>query len=318
MKIAIVTLGRIGDMILTTPAFSAIKRKFPSAELYVIAGRKNYSVLAGNPHVNAVITFDKSLLGFMRMLYFLSKHHFDYWIVPKDHKSHESQLLAKFARADVKIGFNYENHNAFTHTIPSDNENATLHFTERIFNSLAFLDIPLPQSLRPELYLSDTAQAKARNFYSALPAKHNLLLNLSATSSIRIYSAENWERVLSSLDADRFNIVLTFMPSEVKIADSLIAKFPQIVIGETRSLGDYFALIKYCDCLITPDTSAVHVASAFEKNTIALFTDHERNTNSFRPTNPNATLLVEPGVSSTINGISPKRISAEIKRIFAL
>lgn len=316
MKIAIVTLGRIGDMILTTPAFSAIKRKFPSAELYVIAGTSNCGVLAGNPHVNAVIPFDKSPLGLLRMLYFLAKHHFDYWIAPKDHKSRESQLLAKFARADVKIGFNFENHNAFTHTIPSDNENVALRFTERVFNSLAFLDIPLPKSLRPELYLSDTAQVKARNFYSALPAKHNLLLNLSASSSIRIYSAENWEAVLSSLDADKFNIILTFMPSEVKIADYLIAKFPQIVIGKTHSLEDYFALIKFCDCLITPDTSAVHVASAFEKNTVALFTDSERNTNSFRPTNPNAVMLVAKG-SSDINPIPPENISAKVNEMLA-
>ena len=53
---------RIGDMIMATPLIRAIARGHPTIELDVLASPSNAVVLAGNPHVRRVMTFDRRRL----------------------------------------------------------------------------------------------------------------------------------------------------------------------------------------------------------------------------------------------------------------
>lgn len=314
MRIAFIQLGRVGDMILCTPAFSAIKSKFPDAELYVIAGAGNYSVLDNNPYIDKVIPYRKSLSGIFSILSFLLFNKFDYWIDAKDHKSGDSQLLAKLARAKVKIGYNHNSNTPFHHSVPSNIQNKDLHFTERIFNALKFLGISSPEIIpKPELFISDELSHKAKYFYSSLSRKQNLLINLSATSETRIYSAENWTKVIAAIDINKYNIILSFMPSEQRIAQDLKQIFPTIIFANSHSIAEFIALIKHCDVLISPDTSAVHIAAAFEKRLIALFNDYPDNYAKFRTVNPNATIIMPSGTTNT-NQIPPELIINEIEK----
>lgn len=314
MRIAFIQLGRVGDMILCTPAFSAIKSKFPQAKLYVIAGAGNHSVLDNNPHIDKVIPYRKSLGGILRMLSFLLLNRFDYWIDAKDHKSGESQLLAKLARAKVKIGYNHNSHSTFHHSVPSNIQNKELHFTERVFNALKYLGISSPNIIpKPELFISDKFSNKAKNFYSALSPKENLLINLSATSDTRIYSAENWTKVIAAIDRNKYNIILSFMPNEQRIAQDLKQIFPAIIFANSHSIEEFIALIKHCDLLISPDTSAVHIAAAFDKKLVALFNDYPENYAKFRTVNPNASIIMPSGTTN-INQIPPELIINEIEK----
>ncbi len=314
MKIAFIQLGRVGDMILCTPAFSAIKSKYPYAELCVIAGAGNYSVLKNNPYIDKVIPYRKSLGGIMRMLSFLLSNRFDYWIDAKDHKSGESQLLAKLARAKVKIGYNYNSHSTFHHSVPSNIQNKELHFTERVFNALNYLGISSPNKIpKPELFVSDELSSSAKSFYKSLSPKKNLLINLSATSEARIYSADNLSKVIAAIDRNKYNIILSFMPSEQHIADKLQQEFPEIIFANSHSIEEFIALIKHCDLLISPDTSAVHIAAAFDKKLVALFNDYPENYAKFRTVNPNATIIMTSGTSN-INQIHQELIINEIEK----
>jgi len=48
-------MAKLGDMVCTTPAFRAIKRKYPHAKLYVVGDAINEKVLSGNPDVDHYI-----------------------------------------------------------------------------------------------------------------------------------------------------------------------------------------------------------------------------------------------------------------------
>jgi len=51
-RICIVQLGRIGDLLLITPLFSALKAANPHSELHLLAGRNNYKIVEGNPFID--------------------------------------------------------------------------------------------------------------------------------------------------------------------------------------------------------------------------------------------------------------------------
>ena len=78
MRILFIQLGRIGDMILSTPVFRAIKEKYPDAEINVIAGRHNYSVISNNPRINKIIIHKKPPVFVLINIFRIRKHFYDY------------------------------------------------------------------------------------------------------------------------------------------------------------------------------------------------------------------------------------------------
>src|SRR4249919_4197810 len=98
MKILILIFGRIGDMVLATPAFRIIKEKFPDSTIDVIASRHNLTIPQQNIYVNKVILWNNSPEKFFRALWQIRKTDYDFYIDPKDHYSWHSKFIASNAR----------------------------------------------------------------------------------------------------------------------------------------------------------------------------------------------------------------------------
>jgi len=57
-SILVIRLYFIGDVLLSTPVFEALGRRFPDARLTVLVKRRCMDILAGNPYVDDVIVYD--------------------------------------------------------------------------------------------------------------------------------------------------------------------------------------------------------------------------------------------------------------------
>src|SRR5580765_8710296 len=55
MRILLIRLRQIGDVVFTTPAVHALRRRFPGAHLAYIVEPASAPVIAGNPHLDEVI-----------------------------------------------------------------------------------------------------------------------------------------------------------------------------------------------------------------------------------------------------------------------
>jgi heptosyltransferase-3 len=60
-KILVIKLRHIGDVLLTIPVFRALKEHFPDAHISVLVNSGTEQVLAGNPLINEIIVFDRSI-----------------------------------------------------------------------------------------------------------------------------------------------------------------------------------------------------------------------------------------------------------------
>jgi lipopolysaccharide heptosyltransferase II len=78
-RILFITLSNIGDVILTTPVFSALRHRFPRAAMTVMVGPRASSVFSGSPDVDEIFVYDKetSLLGKARFVMELRRMGFD-------------------------------------------------------------------------------------------------------------------------------------------------------------------------------------------------------------------------------------------------
>ena len=294
MKINITVLGRIGDMIIATAAFRAIKDKYPDAELHVLAGRQNSTVIENNPDVDKIRILDKSPLKLIRLISSLRKEKFDYYIDPKDHPSTESSKLAALCGAKIKIGFNKPGVKIFDYSIASNKDNYDLHFSERCLNTLEHIGIKsYSGSLKPLLFPTEQSLRKAGKILDQIENKPIVFINVSASNPERMFSAEKWGELINYIlkikYKSEYKIVINAAPAEKHIADELKNRFPEIIIPESKSMDEVLALTEVISernsqsFMITPDTSLVHVASAFNMPIIAIYNGRDEVFKKFSP-----------------------------------
>jgi heptosyltransferase-2 len=72
-KVLVIQMSKLGDMVCTTPVFSAFKEAHPRAQLFVMGNRLNKDLLEGNPHVDNYIVFEGVYSALLR----LRREHFD-------------------------------------------------------------------------------------------------------------------------------------------------------------------------------------------------------------------------------------------------
>lgn len=284
MKILFVQLGRIGDMILSTSIFRAIKEKYPEAIIDVVAGRHNYTIIENNPRINRIIVHRKPPISLLFNIFRIKTSNYDYLIDPKDHYSRESRFFAWITKADKKIGYNLKNNKHYDIGVPTMKENKDLHFTLRHFQALKPLGIDAPEKIPlPELFTSESSKEYVSEFISSIPDKKLAVINISASKENKMWQKDKWISTLRKADFSGWNVVLTSAPKEFPICAEIseIAKFP--FLFKTKKMDDVISLIRKAELLITPDTSLVHVASAFNTIMIGLFSGLNEQYKKFKP-----------------------------------
>ncbi len=310
-RILITQLGKIGDMILITPAIRAISEKFPAANIDVLAGRRNYSIIENNPRVNRVIVYRKSPKNLLKTFSELRRYRYDYYIDPKDHESFESSMFARIVKADRKIGFNPPGKRIFNIGIPSSLENLETHFVERVMQAVSHTGIKISQKIpRPELFPKDDSEYYTENFLKNIPNDF-LTINISASQHDRTLSAGLIDGIIQNSKIDPEQIVINRAPAEESIAEELNRKY-DVNIFPSRSMDDVISLIKRSKLLVTPDTSLVHVAAAFDIPLLALYGRSDMNFRKFRPLSSIHKVIKASGPESGINDIPPETIADKL------
>jgi len=290
-KFLIMQLGRFGDLILFSPIFRIIKEKFPSVELHILAGRKNYEVILGNPYIDRIIKYDKSPSKLIHTFFQIRKDYYKYWIDPRDHFSNESRILAKIARAKHKIGFNQANLKAVFDLDIKQNENLIHHSLIGI-NSLSHLGIALPHKpIKPELFFMKNEKFSLDSTKIIDNYKNFVLLNLSASGTHKMWQVENWIEFITETQLNKNPLVINFMNDERPNAELIKEKFPNVILHQPQNIRDAMALVYHSQYVITPDTSIIHIASSFNKKIFALYSGLDDFYAKFHPTSDNYTVV---------------------------
>ncbi|MBX3044232.1 MAG: hypothetical protein KIT33_03850 [Candidatus Kapabacteria bacterium] len=306
MKIGIIQLGRIGDMVLMTPLFSEIKKLFPESEITVFAGPSNNSIIQNNPNISKIFTVRKSPVGVAQLLLKLLSTKFDYWIDPKDHFSKESRIIAKFAKANQKIGFNHPDKiRVFNIDLPQSNEN--LHHTLITLNSISCFGYVLPDTIpRPELHTNESSDGFVEKFLAENHVYDNFaVLNISGSHERKMWDNSSWVEFLN-LSGISVPIVLCFAPAEKMRAEELCRQFEKLIIFNSRDINDIVSIVSRCKYLLSPDTAIVHIAAAFNKPVFVLYSGMDNFYVKFHPLSEKYITVRAKKGDSGIKSISPR------------
>ena len=270
MTALVIQTSFLGDMVLTTPLIAHLARSGP---VDVLATPAAATLLANNPHVRETIVYDKrgadrGVRGFMRLAKTLRERH--YATAHLAQGSIRSGALAAASGIRERVGFSTSAGRRFyTVRIPYI-ENT--HHSARLL-SLATRDPSgdVPRAmLRPHLYPGPAERAVVDRLLGADPGQP-----IVAMAPGSVWATKRWPYFAELAGALRDVARIVVVGSE---ADRGLA---EAIVGATKGQGVDAAgrlsllasadLIGRAALLVTNDSAPLHLASAMNTPTIAVF-----------------------------------------------
>lgn len=312
--ILVIQLRRIGDVILTTPAVAALKKRFPRAEIDFLVEAPGAEALGGNPHLRAVLLYD----GALSWIWQLRARRYD-WVI--DYLGNpRSAFLTAFSGATVKAGPAHVFHRwAYNHKlIQSD---ATHYGAQEKIRVLKKLDVPEDADFMPRVYLAE--RGAPDNLVGLVPASRKLTRQWPAAS----YAA------LGRLLRDRLGakIRVFWGPGERALAEEVARGVGDgaEVTAETRDLSAAAVLMKDCRLIVTNCNGPKHLAVALGVPTVTIHGSSDPK--SWNPPDPKHLVARRdelhcigcqlnecPYALECLKGLAPETVLAACEKLWAV
>jgi lipopolysaccharide heptosyltransferase II len=305
-RILVFEVNWLGDVLFSTPAIRAIRKKYPGAYLAALVVPRCREVLFANNYLDEVMVYDekgkhRGLKGKIRLIRDLRARHFT---ISYLFKSSLSRTLYLFlAGIKKRIGYGKRRGDFFlTERVMLPKEQ--LHRADTYYYLVAKDKIPEGER-RYDFFISNEDRA----FIEDLLKKHHVPLGKQL---VVLHVGGNWDlkRWPKVHFARLIDVIKSSFGAEVVISGSFLdhplakeiagltqAK-PFVACGMT-TLKQLAALFQKSDLVISADSGPLHIAMAMQANTLALF----------GPTLPEITGPIGEGDFSVLRN---KEISCEV------
>lgn len=260
-KVLFIRLNRIGDALVSTPLIHAIKQRI-GCKIFVLADKKNQVAFLNNPDIDSLLMFNRNLKGYLLVKSFVKKNDIQTIVDLHDDTSATVSFLIALCKAQNKFGLEKSNKKIFTKTIPRLNAKK-YHIIERILEVTKLFGFEAEKSKAKVIYepekkaVNNVENLLSNNF----PEKKFLAgINISAGSQARFWGVEKYKRLIKLFKGYPVSLILVSTPKDSSAAKE-IAEQDTVIF--TPGFDEFAALISKLNLLISPDTAAVHLASAF-------------------------------------------------------
>lgn len=285
-RLLVVAPNWVGDLVLATPAFRAIRTRFAEAHIAMLVKAELQEVLAGGDWMNEVVfwprgkTREHRRRGFLGLAQDLREQRFDTAVLFTN--SFRSALLARLAGAGRRVGYDRDGRGLLlTDKLLADKSNGKfvpgpmVRYYNAIARYLGARDLP-PM---PELFTTPEEEAfvqRTLDRHGIKPRQPIVVLNPGASYG----SAKCWlparfgEAADALIEAFGAAVFVSCGPKELEIGRSVIASMRNpatLLVPPDISLGALKALVRRCDLLITNDTGPRHFGVAFNVPVVTLF-----------------------------------------------
>lgn len=278
-KILVVQTSFLGDVVLTTPLLSEIKRRLPEAELAILCTPQAKSLLEGNPDLDEIIVDDKKgggrgWRGFWRKAKELRSRSFTMALSP--HKSFRTALLLFLAGIPCRIGFRQSAGWFFYHR--RVDRDPARHDVERNLSILKALGIS-PEECRKDLRVEAAPRSRenVEQIFHSLGVERNGLifgLNPGSVWATKRWSAQGYAELMGRLKQRYGGKFLLFgSPEDGEIIAGIQQLSGNLGVNLAGKIGlkELPCALEWCNVFITNDSGPMHVAVARGVPVVAVF-----------------------------------------------
>ena len=295
----VVRRDNIGDLVCTTPVFTALRAKFPQAKILVLTNTYSLPILHNNPNIDRAYAYTKAhhrqagtslwsvYRARVRVVLELRKAHIDYAILASCGFARRALRFARLARPRHIIGYVGERGAKGIDMPVRHSFTRPLHEVEDVFRILEPLGIGGPP---PPLFLQPVA-AEVDRVRAALSTAGVTIAPTAIHISARLPS-NRWPtarfvsliKELATSHARQF--ILLWSPGDEKnphhpgddakareimtaTAGIKIAAYP------TSRLEELIAALSVSESVVCSDGGAMHIAAALGKPIVCFFGDSD-------------------------------------------
>lgn len=310
-RILVIKMRHHGDVLLTSPLFSCLKNRLPSAEIDAMIYKDTYPMLEGHPAISEYFLYDrnwkklpliKRLSREASLLIAIRRKEYD--MVINLTEGDRGAIAAFVSGSRFRVGFDPGSKGfkgkkkIYTHIVK--NCPAPRHTVERQLDVLRRIGIfPEPGERELRLHISD--ETIARMSYVIEQA------GMSPEGYILLHPVSRWRfkcppvakiaNIIEEVHKRGEKIVITSGPDAVEVAmvKEILALVPHVEVlnlsGKT-TLKDLSALIQMSKAVICVDSVPLHIASALKAPVVVIFgPSSEQNWGPWR--HPNSRIVAQ-------------------------
>ena len=277
-KILLIRLRRIGDVIMTTPAVSVLKKNFPDTELSYVIEKPYADLITGNPLIKEtfILPAHSHIKDFFSVIKKIRKKKFD--AVIDFHGGPRSSLMALFSGACLRIGYKVKYKHFIYHIkLLRSAQKGYIHSVENHVNLVKALGIK--SGAIPPLYIPSSTE-KENQKIEYIMSLHNLSdskyisMHIGAGNRFRSWDIGNYIKLCDMFSKQSgVKVVLIGAQEDKESADAIIKKTessPLSLVGDL-SLREVRDIISHSSLFIGPDSGPMHIAASTGTPIVALF-----------------------------------------------
>lgn len=328
-RLLISRTDNIGDVVLTLPMASILKKAYPHIEITFLARDYVAGVIAACPHVDHFLSWD-ALKKDANAAKTLRNHQFD--MVMHVFPNREVAYLARRAKIPLRVGTSRRGYHILScnRWIRFSRRQSDEHEALLNLKLLGIFDLAAPTTLDELIAHSDlnitASHPEVSEYLDA--TRVNIVMHPFSNGNGREWPLQHYIDLVNALPVERFNIVITGLPAELPKVQPLLEQCPTVInaVGKL-SLDSFIGLLSRADIMLASSTGPLHVAAALGIHAIGVYPPAPKlNPARWAPIGKNAQVLVEDKVCNPctpqsgscpcMHAISPARVKNVISAAF--
>jgi ADP-heptose:LPS heptosyltransferase len=272
MRVLLIQLGRLGDVLLGTPAIRSLREACPDAEIDFLTRPAFAPILDGNPGLRRVRRYVPRQTEAELLAESFGADRYD--VVVDFQSTPHSAILARLTRAPMRIGWGKRYRFGYTHRLrPSG---AHVYSAAHKVELLRPLGVSVG-SLRLELAVRDTDREFAAALWERLGWPADAPAAALSPVSRRPYKRWPLDRFAAVGDAlsRRFEgrLLITSGPGEEHVARTVAGMMREPAVWDygRTTLGQLAAIYARCALWVGNDNGPKHIAAAVGTPTVTIF-----------------------------------------------
>lgn len=277
-SILLIRLRRIGDVVMTTPAITALRKGFPKAKITYVIDEPYRELVEGHPDLDGVLVLPRHLgvEEFRKHVRRIREDAFD--VVIDFHGGPRASLLTLFSGAALKIGYRIKYKSlVYDIKLPREPEKGYFHSVENHVNLVKALGVNPPSIPPLSLPLPTHSEAeKVRQFIAdgTLEDTKIVTLHISAGNEFRDWGGQRLIRLVTLLSQiPRVKVALIGSEIDRQTEEEIIKKgeAPVLSMVSRLNLRELRELISQASLFVGPDSGPMHIAATTPTPIVAYF-----------------------------------------------
>ncbi len=287
-KYLFIRQDRIGDVLVSTPLLHALKARYPAATVDFLLSTNNHFVLANEPLVRERWVYERTFVSAVKILRALRRERYDFVIDLMDNPSATSTIFCALAGGTWNVGLSKENAYSYDVVVPLLSRKET-HIIDRLAMLLTVFGVnPVDSILKVYYNILPENKALAADYFAkaGFANRQAIGINISPGAGTRFWGTANYQALIRWLRSsyESSPVFVLCQPIDRAVAEEIAKPFPDVVLSpETQTFDQFAGLVERLWILITPDTSAVHLAAAFSIPSVVLYVQSNKDLRVWEP-----------------------------------